>query len=77
MPVFQAPTRDTRFVVNEVLDLEQYGQLPGFAAATRDLTDSVIEEAGRFVNEVVAPLNLAGDKEGSTRHPDGFTRRCR
>ncbi len=71
MPVFQAPTRDTRFVVNEVLDLERYGHLPGFAAATRDLTDSVIEEAGRFVNEVVAPLNLSGDQEGCTRHPDG------
>ncbi|WP_072381828.1 acyl-CoA dehydrogenase C-terminal domain-containing protein [Novosphingobium sp. NDB2Meth1] len=71
MPVFQAPTRDTRFVVNEVLDLEQYGHLPGFAAATRDLTDSVIEEAGRFVNEIVAPLNLSGDQEGCTRHPDG------
>ncbi|OYU36927.1 acyl-CoA dehydrogenase C-terminal domain-containing protein [Novosphingobium sp. PASSN1] len=71
MPVFQAPTRDTRFVVNEVLDLESYGRLPGFASATRDLTDSVIEEAGRFVNEVVAPLNLSGDREGCTRHPDG------
>ncbi|GEO00614.1 acyl-CoA dehydrogenase [Novosphingobium sediminis] len=71
MPVFQAPTRDTRFVVNEVLGLESYGHLPGFEAATRDLTDSVIEEAGRFVNEVVAPLNLSGDQEGCTRHPDG------
>ena len=71
MPVFQAPTRDTRFVVNEVLGLEAYGHLPGFAAATRDLTDSVIEEAGRFVNEVIAPLNLSGDQEGCTRHPDG------
>jgi alkylation response protein AidB-like acyl-CoA dehydrogenase len=71
MPVFQAPTRDTRFVVNEVLGLEGYGHLPGFEAATRDLTDSVIEEAGRFVNEVVAPLNLSGDQEGCTRHPDG------
>ncbi len=71
MPVFQAPTRDTRFVVNEVLDLERYRHLPGFEAATRDLTDSVIEEAGRFVNEVVAPLNLSGDQEGCTRHADG------
>jgi alkylation response protein AidB-like acyl-CoA dehydrogenase len=71
MPVFQAPTRDTRFVVNEVLGLEGYGHLPGFEAATRDLTDSVIEEAGRFVNEVIAPLNLSGDREGCTRHPDG------
>ena len=71
MPVFQAPTRDTRFVVNEVLGLESYGHLPRFEAATRDLTDTVIEEAGRFVNEVIAPLNLSGDREGCTRHPDG------
>ena len=71
MPVFQAPTRDTRFVVNELINLESYGHLPGFEVATRDLTDSVIEEAGRFVNEVIAPLNLSGDREGCTRHPDG------
>ncbi|MFM9936065.1 MAG: acyl-CoA dehydrogenase C-terminal domain-containing protein [Novosphingobium sp.] len=71
MPVYLAPTRDTRFVVNELIDLESYGHLSGFAVATRDLTDSVIEEAGRFVNEVLAPLNLSGDREGCTRHPDG------
>ena len=71
MPVFKAPTRDTRFVINELLQLESYGNLPGFAAASRDLTDTVIEEAGRFVNEVVAPINQIGDREGCTRHADG------
>ncbi|WP_295529336.1 acyl-CoA dehydrogenase C-terminal domain-containing protein [Novosphingobium sp. Chol11] len=71
MTVFKAPTRDTRFVVNELLQLESYGNLPGFAAATRDLTDTVIEEAGRFVGEVLAPLNQIGDREGCTRHADG------
>ncbi len=71
MTVFKAPTRDTRFVVNELLQLESYGNLPGFAAATRDLTDTVIEEGGRFVNEVIAPLNQIGDREGCTRHADG------
>ena len=71
MPIFQAPTRDTRFVVNELINLDSYCHLPGFEAATRDLTDSVIEEAGRFVSEVIAPLNLSGDQEGCTRHPDG------
>jgi len=70
MTVFKAPTRDTRFVVNELLQLDSYGNLPGFAAATRDLTDTVIEEAGRFVSEVLAPLNQIGDREGCTRHAD-------
>jgi alkylation response protein AidB-like acyl-CoA dehydrogenase len=71
MPVYKAPTRDTRFVVNELINLENYQNLPGFANAGQDLTDAVIEEAGRFVSEVVAPLNQIGDREGCTRHPDG------
>jgi len=62
MPIYNAPTRDTRFVVNELIRLESYGNLPGFESATQDMTDAIIEEAGRFVSEVIAPLNLSGDK---------------
>ena len=71
MPSYKAPTRDTRFVINEVLRLESYGNLPGFAAATPDIVDAVIEESGRFASEVLAPLNASGDREGCTRHADG------
>ena len=71
MPVYKAPTRDTKFVVNELIGLDRFTNLPGFANATRDLTDAVIDEGGRFVAEVVAPLNQIGDREGCTRHADG------
>ena len=71
MPTYRAPTRDTRFVVNELLRLESFGNLPGFEGADREMTDTVIDEAGRFIAEVVAPLNHSGDQEGCTRHPDG------
>ena len=71
MPTYKAPTRDTRFVVNELLKLESYGNLPGFENAATDLTDAVIEEAGKFTSEVLAPLNQVGDAEGCTRHADG------
>ncbi len=71
MPVYKAPTRDTKFVVNELIGLDRFTNLPGFANATRDLTDAVIDEGGRFVSEVVAPLNQIGDREGCTRHADG------
>ena len=52
MPIYNAPTRDTRFVVNELIRLEGYGNLPGFESASPDMTDAIIEEAGRFVSEV-------------------------
>ncbi|MCA1662255.1 MAG: acyl-CoA dehydrogenase C-terminal domain-containing protein [Novosphingobium sp.] len=71
MPTYRAPTRDTRFVVNELLRLDGYGNLAGFENVDRETTDTVIDEAGRFTAEVIAPLNLSGDQQGCTRHPDG------
>ncbi|MEM9084526.1 MAG: acyl-CoA dehydrogenase C-terminal domain-containing protein [Pseudomonadota bacterium] len=71
MPTYTAPTRDTRFVINEMLDLASYGNLPGFENATQDMIDTVVNEAGKFCSEVLAPLNQIGDEQGCTRHEDG------
>ena len=71
MPIYTAPTRDTRFVVNEMLDLASYGNLPGFENASADMIDTVINEAGKFCSEVLAPINQIGDEQGCTRHEDG------
>ena len=71
MPIYKAPTRDVRFVINELLELEKYANLPGFESATPDIIDAVVEECGRFCSEVLAPLNVVGDREGCTRAPDG------
>ncbi|MDP4575203.1 acyl-CoA dehydrogenase C-terminal domain-containing protein [Qipengyuania sp. G39] len=71
MPIYSAPTRDTRFIVNEVLDLGSYGNLPGFEMASADVTNAVINEGGKFCAEVLAPLNQSGDQEGCTRNEDG------
>lgn len=71
MPTYTAPTRDARFIVNEVLDLASYNHLPGFESATPDMIETVINEAGKFCSEVLAPINQSGDKEGCTRHADG------
>jgi alkylation response protein AidB-like acyl-CoA dehydrogenase len=71
MPIYTAPTRDTRFIVNEMLDLASYGNLPGFENATPDMIDTVVNEAGKFCSEVLAPLNQIGDEQGCTRNEDG------
>jgi len=71
MPTYTAPTRDTRFLVNELLDLASYGNLPGFEMASPDVTDAVITEGGKFCAEVLAPINQSGDQQGCTRHEDG------
>ena len=71
MPQYVPPVRDTRFVLNEVLGIDRHANLPGFEPATPDVVDAVLEEGGRFVAEVLFPLNQIGDQQGCTRHADG------
>jgi alkylation response protein AidB-like acyl-CoA dehydrogenase len=60
-----APVRDMEFVINELAGLAGIAALPGFEEATPDLVSAVLEEAGKFSSEVLAPLNKVGDQEGS------------
>src|SRR6476620_2743853 len=71
MPIYKAPVNDTRFVLEQVLDIVRYATLPGFANATPDLVAAILEEAGKFCEEVLQPLNKVGDEVGCKRNGDG------
>lgn len=72
MPSYTPPLRDIQFVMHELLEVTQtYKNLPAYQDVDVDTINQVIEEAGKFCSDVIAPLNQSGDREGCTRHPDG------
>lgn len=68
---FKAPLRDIQFVTNEVLAYQaHYETFPEGQNATPDLVDAILSEAGKFSEQVLAPLNEVGDREGC-QYKDG------
>lgn len=61
---YKAPVRDLSFVLHDVLQVENFGNLLPDADLSRDLIDQIVEEGGKFAEEVIAPINRTGDQEG-------------
>ncbi|PVM91438.1 acyl-CoA dehydrogenase [Caulobacter radicis] len=66
---YQPPVRDHMFLLRDVLNIEQYGNLPAFADASIDVVEQIVEGAAQFTGEVLAPLNSVGDKTGCKLDP--------
>src|SRR5579872_7115264 len=71
MPIYKAPVEDVNFLLNDVFQIDRYDNLPGFSDASADVRDAILEEAAKLSEEVLQPLNRAGDLEGCKRHDDG------
>src|SRR5688500_20001418 len=64
MNTYKAPLADIRFALYDVLGAEALFARLGFADASRDIVDAVLEEGARFNETVLAPLNRIGDEVG-------------
>ena len=71
MPIYNAPVRDMKFVMQEMLNVGQLTEYEKYAEADTETLDAILEQSAKFTSEVLAPLNVVGDQEGCTRHEDG------
>lgn len=79
MSHYQPHIQDMQFVLSRVLNApDQLKTLEVFEELDSELVQQVLEEAGKFVGEVVAPLNRDGDEigaqwqNGKVTMPPGF-----
>ncbi|MEW8011804.1 MAG: acyl-CoA dehydrogenase C-terminal domain-containing protein [Candidatus Thiodiazotropha sp.] len=61
---YKAPLRDMRFIFDEVLDGSRLQALSGFEEVDPDTVEAILEEAGKFCENELLPLNRDGDEEG-------------
>ena len=71
MTVYKAPVEDVLFLLNDVLHIERFANLPGFTDASPDVVEAILSEVGRFCEGVLVPLNRVGDRQGCRRGQDG------
>lgn len=80
MADYKPPFRDIHFVLDHLVDLHELCEFEHFKHIDPDTIKGVLEENGRFVSEVIAPINRIGDIQGSVhdpktntvKTPDGF-----
>ena len=51
---YQPPVRDHAFILRDVLNIDQHGDLPGFADAPFETVEQILEAAAQFTGEVLA-----------------------
>lgn len=63
---YKAPVKDMLFAIQHLADIEQIARMPGFEDAGFDTAQAVLEEAAKFNEGVLSPLNVAGDTHPSS-----------
>jgi len=63
---YRAPVPDIVFTMRHVAGLDRAVADGVYGDLSADLAETILDEAGRFANDVIAPLNREGDRVGAT-----------
>ena len=71
MSDYSYPYKDAEFIFNELIDFDRMCAQAGLDEVNAELAFAVLEEANRMGSELIAPLNVVGDREGASLGEDG------
>src|SRR5690606_11731191 len=71
MSDYRSPVTDALFTLPHIGELERLAATDLYAHADLETVTSVLEEQGRFMQEVFGPSNAIGDQEGLKWSPEG------
>jgi hypothetical protein len=63
MPSYHAPIKDIKFILQNVLEIND-SEIPGYSELDNEYLNAILEEASKISTEVLAPLNAIGDEHG-------------
>lgn len=66
MTGYTAPLEEIRFVLETVAGMADWEKLPGCEEAGEELISAILEEAGKYTSDVIAPTNWACDQFGAS-----------
>ncbi len=62
---YHAPLEDSVFLLSKVLNWNALFEFPAFDHVDEELAKAILTEGAKFTSEILAPLNVVGDREGS------------
>ncbi len=71
MSDYSYPYKDAEFILNELIDFDGLCADVGLEEVNAELAMAILEEANRLAVEVIAPLNVTGDRKGASLDENG------
>jgi acyl-CoA dehydrogenase len=71
--MYRAPLKDLRFVLHDLLGDEALKECGAFSDYSAELADTILQEAGKFAENVLDPIYKSGDRDGARWAPEGVT----
>ena len=62
---YRAPVSDMLFTLRHVAGLDRAIEAGLYPDLSSDLADAILQEAGKYATDVIAPLNMIGDRHGT------------